>query len=103
MIATSALRCTTRTGVAHARGQVSRMHTDTCRMTWLNVSFRREIGRRYYFRLFSYHMYQILVKNKTEEAKNKGRKALGCICYLTLKKKYTYLDHGIFYGSMCQN
>jgi hypothetical protein len=34
----------------------------------------------------SFHLPQVpnLIKSKTEEAKNKGRKAHGCIGYLTL-------------------
>jgi hypothetical protein len=62
------------------------MYADTCRMTWLDVSFEREIGQRYNFRLFIYHKYQNLIKSKTDGTKNKGHKAQGANMYLIPKK-----------------
>jgi hypothetical protein len=57
-----------------AWGQMSRMYANTYRMTWLDVSFGRKIGRRYHFLSFPIPHVPILIQNKIDEAKNKVRK-----------------------------
>jgi len=81
--------------------QVSYMYVDTCRMTWLYVSFGWKNGQRYYFHLFQYHKYvPLMIKFKTQGVKSKVCKSQGCVRYLTLKfffESVTYIESMLRY------
>jgi hypothetical protein len=53
-------------------------------MTWLDVSLDGKLDEGTIFVFFHTTCTKFDKKNKTEEAKHKGRKAQGCIGYLTL-------------------